>query len=86
MKGNKSDAIGHAYSHLALFPGEINVNDPPWAVPMIVRRARSDEKATSVGAEQIGVLIKYEMLPFHEEVCVHVADSVYGAVKEEYGR
>jgi hypothetical protein len=47
---------------------------------MIVRRVHSDEKATGVGAEQIDVLMKDETLPFHKELCVHVADSVYSAM------
>ena len=80
LRGNKPVTIGHDYSHLVFFPEKTNVGDPPWAVPMIVRRVRSDEKATGVGAEQIGTLMKDETLPFHDELCVHVADSVYGAV------
>ena len=80
LKGNKPVAIGHQYSHLAFFPEKLQSKDPPWAVPLIVRRVRSDEKATSVGSEQIDALMKDETLPFHEELCVHVADSVYSAV------
>ena len=80
LRGNKPVTIGHDYSHLVFFPEKNNLDDPPWAVPMIVRRVRSDEKATGVGAEQINVLIKDETLPFHEKLCVHVADSVYSAV------
>jgi hypothetical protein len=80
LRGNKPVTIGHDYSHLVFFPEKTKAGDPPWAVPMIVRRVRSDEKATGVGAEQIGTLMKDEMLPFHDGLCVHVADSVYGAV------
>jgi hypothetical protein len=80
VKGNKPIAIGHDYSHLVCFPEKIHADDPPWAVPMIVRRVHSDEKATGVGAEQIDALMKDETLPFHEALCVHVADSVYSAV------
>ncbi len=80
LRGNKPVTIGHDYSHLVFFPEKTNTGDPPWAVPMIVRRVRSEEKATGVGAEQIGALMKDDTLPFHDELCVHVADSVYGAV------
>jgi len=80
LRGNKPVTIGHDYSHLVVFPEKTHAGDPPWAVPMIVRRVRSEEKATGVGAEQIGALIKDETLPFHEKLCVHVADSVYSAV------
>ena len=80
VAGNKPVTIGHDYSHLVFFPEKINADDPPWAVPMIVRRVHSDEKATGVGAEQIDALMKDKTLPFHDELCVHVADSVYSAV------
>jgi len=80
LRGNKPVTIGHDYSHLVFFPEKTKWGDPPWAVPMIVRRVRSDEKATGVGAEQIGTLMKDETLPFHDGLCVHVADSVYSAV------
>jgi hypothetical protein len=62
------------------FPEKANVNDPPWVVPTMVRRVCSEEKATIVGAEQIGVLMEDETLTFHDELCVHVADSTYSAV------
>jgi len=80
VRGNKPIAIGHEYSHLVCFPEKIHVDDPVWTVPLIVRRVHSDEKATGVGAEQIDALMKDETLPFHEQLCVHVADSVYSAV------
>ena len=80
LRGNKPVTIGHDYSHLVFFPEKTNADAPPWVVPMIVRRVHSDEKATGVGAEQIDALMKDETLPFHEKLCVHVADSVYSAV------
>jgi hypothetical protein len=80
LRGNKPVTIGHAYSHLVFFPEKINADDPPWAVPMMVRRVPSEEKATSVGAEQIDAVMKDERLPFHEALCLHVGDSRYGTV------
>lgn len=80
LRGNKPVTIGHDYSHLVFFPEKTNADAPPWVVPMIVRRVHSDEKATGVGAEQIDALMKDETLPFHDELCIHVADSVYSAV------
>ncbi len=80
LRGNKPVTIGHDYSHLVFFPEKTNADAPPWVVPMIVRRVHSDEKATGVGAEQIDALMKDEALPFHDELCVHVADSLYSAV------
>ena len=80
VKGNKPITIGHQYSHLVFFPEETHPDEPPWAVPMMVRRVSSDQKATSVGAEQINALMKDETLHFHDDFCLHVADSVYSAV------
>ena len=80
ISGNKPVTIGHQYSHLVFFPEKFNADDAPWTVPLIVRRIHSDEKATTVGFEQIETLIKDETLPFHDELCVNVADSTYSAV------
>ena len=80
VRGNKPVTIGHQYSHLVFFPEKAYADDPPWAVPLVVRRVHSDEKATSMWVEQIRVLMEDETLPFHEDLCVHVGDSVYSAV------
>jgi hypothetical protein len=91
VRGNKPVTIGHQYSHLVFFPEKVDADDPPWIVPLVVRRVHSDEKATNVWGEQIKVLMEDESLPFHEDLCVHVGDSVYSAVtalgpvtKQEY--
>ena len=65
---------------LVFFPEKVDSDDPPWVVPLVVRRVHSDEKATSMWVEQIKVLMENETLPFHEDLCVHVEDSVYSAV------
>jgi hypothetical protein len=80
VRGNKPVTVGHQYSHLVFFPEKVNSDDPPWVVPLVVRRVHSDEKATSMWVEQIRVLMEDETLPFHEDLCVHVGDSVYSAV------
>jgi len=80
IKGNKPIAIGHDYSHLAFFPEKIHTDDPPWVVPLIVRRVHSDETAASVGAEQLNALMEDAGLPFHDALCVHLGDSNYSAV------
>jgi hypothetical protein len=48
VKGNKPVTIGHQYSHLVFFPEKVDADDPPWIVPLVVRRVHSDEKATSM--------------------------------------
>jgi len=80
ISGNKPVTIGHQYSHLVFFPEKFNDDDAPWTVPLIVRRIHSDEKATTVGVEQINALMGDETLPFHDELCVSVGDTVYSAV------
>lgn len=80
IKGNKPVTIGHQYSHLVFFPEKFNDDDAPWTVPLIVRRIHSDEKATTLGAEQIDALMGDETLPWHDELCVNVEDSTYSAV------
>jgi hypothetical protein len=40
----------------------------------------SEVAATAVGRKQIDALMEDETLPFHEALCVHVADSTYSAV------
>lgn len=80
IKGNKPVAIGHQYSHLVFFPEKFDDDDAPWTLPLIVRRVHSDEKATTVGAEQIDALMKDETLPWHDDLCVSVEDTAYSAV------
>lgn len=91
IKENKPVTIGHQYSHLVFFPEKFNSDDAPWTVPLHVRRIHSDEKATTLGAEQIDALMKDETLPWHEELCVVVEDGAYSAMthlgpvmKQEY--
>lgn len=79
LKGNKPVTIGHQYSHLVFFPEKFNDDAAPWTVPLVVRRIHSDEKATTLGAEQIDTLMGDETLPWHNELCIAVEDSTYSA-------
>jgi hypothetical protein len=79
-RGNKPITIGHQYSAQVMYPEKDPSSDPPWVFPLSTRRIRSEETATAVGSEQIDALMEDETLPFHEELCVHVADSTYSAV------
>jgi hypothetical protein len=56
VRGNKPITIGHQYSVLACLPEKVHADDPPWVVPLLVRRVQSKEKATVVGAEQLTTL------------------------------
>lgn len=81
VRGNKPVTLGHQYSVLAFLPEKERPDGPPWVVPLQLRRVRSDEKATEVGAEQITAVLDDETQPFHGALCVHVADSAYSAVR-----
>ena len=80
-RGNKPITIGHQYSAQVVYPEKAQPNDPPWVFPLSTRRIPSEETATIVGREQLDTLMEDETLPFHEELCVHVADSAYSAVR-----
>jgi hypothetical protein len=79
-RGNKPVTIGHQYSAQVIYPEKDHPSDPPWVCPLSTRRIRSVDTATAVGSEQVDALMEDEVLPFHEELCVHVADSTYSAV------
>lgn len=85
VAGNKPVTIGHRYSVTAFLPERERPDDPPWVVPLLVRRVHSAEKATVVGAEQVITLLQDDQMPFHRQLSVHVADSAYSAV-EHLGR
>jgi hypothetical protein len=79
-RGNKPITVGHQYSAQVIYPEKDPSSDPPWVYPLSTRRIRSVDTATTVGSEQVEALMEDETLPFHEELCVHVADSTYSAV------
>jgi len=81
VRGNKPIAVGHQYSVIAVYPEKLVEDDPPWVVPLQARRIRSDEKATTVGTEQLEALMTDPSLPFHDALSLHVADSTYSAVR-----
>ncbi len=80
VSGKKPVTIGHEYSSLVYLPEKSSPDDPPWVVPFSVRRVPTSSKLTLVGAEQVAVLMEDEALPFHEALCVLVADTEYSAV------
>lgn len=80
VRGNKPVAIGHQYSALVAFPEKERKTDPPWVVPLSLRRVGSQEKGTQVGAQQMDSLLYDDTLPFSDALCVDVADSAYSTV------
>lgn len=80
VRGNKPVTIGHQYSALVFLPEKTSVDDPPWVVPMSIRRVPTASKGTAVGAAQIGALMEDESLPFHTGLSVLVGDGAYSTV------
>jgi hypothetical protein len=80
IASNKPVTIGHQYSALVLFPEKLQASSPPWVVPLSLRRVTTQETKRSVGVEQVKLLLNDKTLPFHQQLCVQVADSEYSAV------
>ena len=80
IKGKKPVTIGHKYSAAVLHPYK-EKGDPPWVVPLKVRRVRPGEDAEIVGFEQVKEIIRDKHLPFHEDLKVVVADTKYSKRK-----
>lgn len=80
VKGVKPITIGHQYSVVVLFPEKDRRDDPPWVLPLLVNRVSTTQTKRAAGLVQLGRLLTDETLPFHDELCVTVADSDYSAV------
>ncbi len=76
VTSNKPITIGHAYSTMVLLP-EKQTGDPPWVVPLSVRRVASSRDRELVGADQVQSLLTDKHLPFHKGLCVEVGDTSY---------
>jgi hypothetical protein len=80
IASNKPVTTGHQYSALVLFPEKLQASSPPWVVPLSLCRVTTQETKRSVGVQQVKLLLNDETLPFHQQLCVQVADSEYSAV------
>jgi hypothetical protein len=77
IAGNTPVTIGHQYSTVALLPEGRAQRSPAWVVPLSTARVASPEDKEGVGAAQIDALLQDRTLPFHDALCVEVADSKY---------
>jgi hypothetical protein len=77
IAGNTPVTIGHQYSTVALLPEKQAHLSPSWVVPLSTARVSSADDKEQVGAAQIDALLLDETLPFHNQLCVEVADSKY---------
>jgi len=77
VPGNTPVTIGHQYSTVALLPEAEAHCSPGWVVPLSTARVASTDDKEGVGAAQIDTLLQDQTLPFHDQLCVEVADSKY---------
>ena len=77
IKGNKPVTIGHQYAVLAHLPKKAESGEPPWVVPLVVRRVSTQEKETEVGLDLLEMLMDDETLPWHGDLSVQVVDARY---------
>jgi len=74
---NTPVTIGHQYSTVALLSEAQAQHSPSWVVPLSTARVASTDDKEAVGAAQIDALLLDQTLPFHDQLCVEVADSKY---------
>lgn len=77
IAGNTPITIGHQYSTVALLPEGPAQRSPAWVVPLSTARVATSDDKEGVGAAQIDALLCDSALPFHDQLCVEVADSKY---------
>ncbi len=85
IAGNKPVTIGHKYSAIAYLPDK-ELLDPPWAVPLNIRRITSQERETQVGAQLAASLFADQALPWvrTNDLVVTLGDGQYGTVPYLY--
>ena len=82
VKGKLPVTIGHQYSTVAVgLEAEAGVSSS-WALPLLSERVATTADKEMVGADQIGMLLRDEKLPFGTALTVEVGDTSYS--KPEY--
>ncbi len=74
---NKPITIGHQYSSVFLLPDKTTPKSHHWVIPLSTKRVTKKDDPQRVGAEQIRLLLKDDLMPFSQQLCVEVADSSY---------
>jgi len=77
VPGNTPVTIGHQYSTVALLMEAQAQCTSSWVVPLSTRRVASTDDKEAIGATQMDALLRDTTLPFHDQLCVEVADSKY---------
>ena len=75
MPGQKPITIGHEYSVLAYLPNGSEERELHWAVPLSVRRVRSDQSGPEVGLKQLEEIAN--QTEFKNYFCISVTDAAY---------
>jgi len=75
--GNKPIYNGHSYSLLSILPEKETDGNATWAIPLSGERVSLNQSGVDVASEQIQSIMWDSSLPWHEKLCVLVADSVY---------
>lgn len=76
IQGNAPITLGHQYSTVVGLP-EKEEAEAAWVVPLSASRVTTAEDKELVGAKQLRQLLENPQLPFHDQLCVNVADSSY---------
>jgi DDE superfamily endonuclease len=79
IKGNKPINIGHSYSVLTSLPEREETGDMSWAIPLTVKRIKSDQTGKQVGSQQLKQILNNENLPWSNHLSVVVVDSDYSS-------
>jgi hypothetical protein len=77
VKGNKPINIGNFYSIVSILPEKSHPNDAPWSIPLSGERVSVHHRGVDVASRQLEALMSDESLPWYNEFCVLVADTVY---------
>jgi hypothetical protein len=80
LQGNKPVTIGHDYSVMTVLPEPVAPTHHPWVIPLQMRRVTSQETSNQVAVEQVTATVTDDTLPFHDDLCVQVADSGYSGL------
>ena len=77
VAGVKPISLGHNYSLMSVIPEAQVAGGRSWIVPVSIERVTSFESKAGVGSAQVERLLDDESLPWHQDLCVLVADSDY---------
>ena len=74
VPGNKPISFGHQYSVMGFLPEQTSrQQDPPWMLPISVRRVPTDTNGINIGMEQITMAASH----FKEDLTVFLGDTQY---------